>query len=320
MTIEDMGGARYLKRKVMRPLESAGLTIEPASHAMVLTPNDNGTWHITSEAFPALTMHFKDQTMSLKSSSYKFDGIYDPKTFSFSTASANQEGVTLDQDTPVLTQHQRTGKIAFTQTSTPNDDHSVSIAAHYVASEMTNQTVMHMPAPKASVEVAPAPAPVEFSYSIPTAAADVAIDKLHSSSLLDLWAYFVAHPGKDAITASQEELRGLLRGALPLLGGLKEAASVDGMTITTQMGAFSAHKFASSIELSDLAGSGKAAMAIAFDGLSVPGAELPPWTTGLIPTAADIKPSVTGFHFDAAAKEAVEDFDLKNDGFTPDQA
>ena len=315
----DTYRASFDLKQMAKPLDSFGVAIEPATTTMILTPNDNGTWRVASDAIPPIVIHLKDQTLTIGTSSYKSEGTFDPKIAAFITGTATQDGSTLDQEAPALTQHRRIGHVSASQTATPAENGSATVAGTYSFSDLTDQLSMRAPPPKASVEVAPSTPPVEFSYTIPSGSAAISVDKLRTTNLLDLWAFFVAHPNRDAIAASQDELRGLLRAALPALAGLKESASVDSLAITTQIGAFSTRKLTSSLELAELAGAGKAAMAVTIDGLTVPSADLPLWSVGLIPTFVDLRPSVAGFHFDEAAKKAVEDFDLKGDGFTPAQ-
>ncbi len=305
---------------MMRPLETFGLSVEPATQSVLLTPNDNGTWQVTSDAMPPLTMHVKDQTIAMASSTYKYQGVYDPKLGIFLDQTATQDGVTLDQEAPALVQHRRSGHTILTQKAVPADGDRANIDAHYALSDVTAQAIMRSPPPPASVEVAPAAPPVELSYTLPTSTLDVHIDRLRTWSLLDLWAFFVAHPSHDAITASQEELRGLLKAALPVLSGLKEGGATTGMTMQSQFGEFKAGKLAASLEIADLAGAGKIAVALSADDLVVPTMTLPPWSAGLLPTTLDIRPTVTGVHVDEGAKEAVDSFDLNHDGFVPEQS
>ncbi len=307
-------------RQLTRALEGFGMTVEPATSILVLTPNDNGTWRITSDVFPPLVMHYGGQTLALKSSTYKFDGTFDPKIPAFSDGSATQDGTTFDQDAPTLTQQRRIGHTTATQKAAAAENGSAAVDAHYAFSDLSDKITMRVPAPKATVEVAPTQPPTEISYTVPSGTADLSLDRLRLKNLLDLWAFFVAHPNQDSIAASQDELRGLLRSALPLLGGLKQSGSMNGFSLTTQVGPFSARQLAGSLDLTDLAAAGKAALGLTLDGLSVPSTDLPPWSVGFIPTAVDLKPTLVGFHFDEAAKEAVEDFDLKAGGFTPAQS
>lgn len=307
-------------KQMMRPLDGFGLSVEAAAQSMILTPNDDGTWHTTSDAMAPIVMHVKDQTVTMRTSSYKFDGTYDPKLGIFTDQSAAQDGSSVDQEAPTMSQHRRTGHSVLTEKAVPADGGTATLDVHYGVTDTTAQIVMRPPAPKSDDEAAPAASPVEFTYAVPTSALDVHIDKLPALKLLDLWAFLVAHPDREALKASQDDLRVLVKAALPLLGGLKESGSAEGLTVKTQLGDFAARRFGASVDIVDPAGTGSVVSTLSVDGLSVPTASLPAWSTGFLPTSIDLRPSVTGLHLDEAARIFVDDFDLKGDGLTPEQS
>ncbi len=307
-------------KAMARPLESFGVSLDPTTETLLLTPNDDGTWKVSSDALPPMTIHIKDQSIAMRSASYAFEGTFDPKLGAFTTAKATQEGATFDQDTAGTSQHRRIGRLAGSQTGVPGPGGTTSLTMGYTVSDVTDEVSIAPPHPAASVAVAPAGPPMQFSYTLPTGTVDLAAGNLHMTSLLDLWAFLVAHPNQDALVAAQDELRTILRGALPLMSDLKEGGSADDLAVTTQVGAFSAHKIASTVAFTDLSGTGTMALALSLDGLKVPSQDLPVWTAGFLPTAFDLKPTLTGFHFDEMMREAVNDFDLKTaEPFTPEQ-
>ena len=306
-------------RQLMRPLDGFGFSMEPATQSMILTPNDDGTWRVTSDAMAPIVMHVKDQTMTMQTSSYRFDGTYDPKLGVFTDQSTTQDGSSVDQEAPSTTQHRRSGHSVLTEKAVPAEANTATADVHYGLTDTTAQIVMRPPAAKSSDEVAPATPPVEFSYAVPSSALDLHIDKLPALKLLDLWAFLVAHPDREALKASQDDLRVLVKAALPLMGGLKESGSAQGLTVKTQLGDFAARSFGGSLDIVDPAGTGKVVSTLTIDGLSVPTATLPAWSTGFLPTSIDLRPTVTGLHIDEATRVLVDDFDVK-DGLTPEQS
>ncbi len=312
--------ASFDLQQMTRPFEDLGVTVEAATQSFVLAPNDDGTWHVTSDAMPPLVIHLKDQTITMKTSTYRFEGTYDPKLGLFLDQRMTQDGATTDQEAPALAQHRRSGHVVLSQKAAPVDGGRADVDIHSGVSDVTGQMTMRSPPPKASVAVEPTSPPLDISYTLPAATVDLHMDRLRAWSLLDLWAFFVAHPNREAITASQEDLRALLKAALPIVGGLKEGGSLEGLSIQTQAGEIKVGKMAGSLDVADLAGAGRVASVLSIDGLTLPSSTLPPWATGLLPTALDLSYSATGSNIDAAAREAVEDFDLKHDGLTPEQS
>ncbi len=307
----------YDYKQLARPLESFGVTIDSVSQSVLLAPNEDGTWRVTSDAMPPMVIHIKDQTITMSTSTYKFDGVFDPKLGVFTDQTATQEGSLYAQDAPAMVQHRRTGRSILTEKAVPADAGAVNVDLRYALSDITADMTGRSPPNAATGD---APPPFGFSYALPKANLGVRIDRLLATRLLDLWAFFVAHPNHDAIVASQEELRGLLLAALPLPLRLQEDSAAEGLTAKTPLGEVSARSIAAGLELAGLPGTGTVTFAIAAEGLAIPTTDLPSWMAGFVPTALDIRPSITGFHADEAAKEAVSDFDLTNaDGFRPEQ-
>ena len=143
---------------------------------------------------------------------------------------------------------------------------------------------------------------------------------MHTKDILDLWALLVAHPNHDSLVAAQDDLRGTLRAALPVLSALRETVALDRLSVTSPAGVVSAQNLGGAFDLAGLSGTGKASTRLSFDGLTVPSQTLPAWTQDLVPTALSLAVGVDGFHAAEAASEAVNDFDLKADKpFTPEQ-
>ena len=307
----------YDYKQLGRPLESFGMTIDSVSQSVLLAPNDDGTWRVTSDAMPPMVFHFKDQTITMSTSTYKFDGVFDPKLGVFTDQTATQDGSIYDQDAPAMLQHRRTGRSVLTETATSAGASGVNLDVRYALTDITAEMTGRSPPNAATGD---APPPFSLSYQLPKAGLGVRIDGLLATRLLDLWAFFVAHPSHDAIVAGQEELRGLLLAALPLPLSLKEDSAAEGLTAKTPLGDVTARSIAAGLELAGLPGTGTVNFSIAADGLGVPTTDLPAWMAGFLPTALDIRPSITGFHAEEAAKEAVADFDLNSaDGFRPEQ-
>lgn len=319
--------ATFNFKRAFAAFEHYGMTLDDASVSAQLTPREDGTWHVTYGAFPPVVLHVLSQgiaqTVTLASDTSSFDGIFDPRIPGFATATASQDGSTLNQVAPNMTQDRRYAKVTATQTATAGQDGSASVAIKYAISGLTSSLAAREALPPASpgenAAVVPQPS-TTFAYSAQSALTEASIDKLRLRDLLEVWAFFVAHPDRDSIVAGQDELRNLLRGVLPVMAGLTETGSVDAISLTTAVGPFAARKLAAALDLKNLGALGEAAMAFSADGLVVPSGGIPPWSLDLIPTTIDIHPSVSGFHFDDAAREAVADFDLgAKVPFTPEQ-
>ena len=337
VTVVPQGDAYRVTLDLAHALSGLGglhFSVDPNVSTALLTPQSDGTWAVSGAESPPLVIHAGQQTITLKAATSKFDGIYDPKLFAFKETTQIQTGYVLDQDAPNLTQERRVDRAAVTTKAVPDAAGTVSVAGHTVDTGTAADLLIKPPPAPApgpadagnSAEAGnPAvPPPLEpstpITYAMPTTTIDFGIDGLHTKELLDLWALLVAHPNHDSLATAQDELRGTLRAALPVLSALRETLAIEKLSVTSPSGVVSAQNVGAGLDLAGLAGTGKASTSFSFDGLTVPSQNLPAWTQDLVPTALSLAIGVDGFHAAEAASEAVNDFDLKADKpFTPEQ-
>lgn len=302
---------------------SLGFTLDPYTTAMVLTPLPDGTWTVASRDSPPLVVHAGAQTLTMAAATGAFEGLFDPKLRAFSSFRSEQSGYTYAQSTPTLVQNRRVDRTVLTGIGAPAEGGTVSLGAH-MALTGTAADVLFTPG-RAGAAPGDPPAPptqpgTSLSYTTPTGTVDVALDRARMGGLLDLWAFFVAHPTHDAIVAAQDELKATLRAGLPFADGLREAAAFDTVAVTTPVGVVSMTSLAGGLDLAGLAAAGKATGALSVAELAVPTGQLPAWSAGLVPTGLDLHVAVDGFHAAEAAAAAVDDVDLRRDVvITPEQ-
>ena len=314
-------------KQATKGLESFGFTMDPDLSTTVITPLPDGTWKVLITEAPPAVIHLRDQSIALKFASTHYDGIYAPRMFSFKSVDGQFTGYDYSSTGPKVVQNSHTDKLGVAFNGMPAEGGTVTGKAHEVLAGVKADVLVKpqsppQPASSTGAPAVPVPAPptTAFSYSAPSASLDLDMDKFHSKDLLDLWAFLVAHPNRDSLTAAQDELRGILRSTLPLASALKEDGTIDGLSITTPIGVFSAKTAASSIGLANLDGTAEATTRFAVGGLTVPPGQLPPWTAGLVPTEVSLAITADGLHLAEAASEAVNDFDLRSDKpFTPEQ-
>ncbi len=319
---EDYAVTLDLKRATAG-LASLGFTLDPYTSAMTLTPLPDGTWKVTSHDGPPLVLHAGAQTVSSASATAAFEGVFDPKLRAFSSLKNEQTGYTYAQMTPTSVQNRRADRIEIKGIGVAAEGGTVSTGIHSAltgtAGDVTFKPATADPAPGDPPAAAPQPG-TALSYTSPTGTLDVSLERARIDGLLDLWAFFVAHPTHDSIASAQDELKALLRGGLPFLDGVREAAAFDTVSVTTPVGAVSMKSFASGLDLAGLAATGKATGALSMNDLVIPSGQLPVWSAGLVPTGLDLHVAVDGFHAAEAAVKAVDDLDLRHEVvITPEQ-
>lgn len=307
-------------------LESFGLTVDPYTSKTVLTPQADGTWKVHSDDNPPLVVHLRDQTFSFAAASSAFDGTYDPNLRAFTSFTQKQTGTTTAQTSPTANQNRRTDSVTLTGTGVAAEGGTVTTDGHYVATGIATDILMKPPpAPAEAVPGNPAVPPpgrpgTAISATTPSGTLDVALQRLRTGALLDLWAFVVAHPDHASLVSAQDAFKGLLRAGLPFVDDVKEQGSVASLAVTTPVGLVSAKTLGVGIDAGGLASAGRAALSLAVSDLAVPPGQLPPWSSGLVPKALDLHLSVDGFHAGEAALVAVNAMDLSKDVvLTPEQ-
>ncbi|MGI3903677.1 MAG: hypothetical protein ACRYGP_14685 [Janthinobacterium lividum] len=327
VTVEPKGDAYAVTLDLKRAaagLASFGVTIDPYVTAETLTPLTDGTWKVQSNDSPPLVLHVGQQTMTFAAAASVFDGVFDPKLHAYASFRQEQTGYTSSQAAPTLDQNRRVDKIVLSQTGVPADGGTTTIAAHYTAAG-TAADIVFKPGPAAPVSgnpaVPPPPRPgTTLAYTTPDSVADIGIERLRAGTLLDLWAFVVAHPNHDSLVASQSDLKALLQAGLPLLDALKQKGSLSTLAVTTPIGVVTAKALGGSIDASGLSGTGSLSTSVSITDLAIPPAQLPPWSAGLVPKGLDLHVGLDGFHATEAAQEMVRDVDLSKDVvITPEQ-
>ena len=148
----------------------------------------------------------------------------------------------------------------MTTKAVPDAAGTVSVAGHTVDTGTATDLLIkpaQAPAPEATEAGNPAvPPPLEpsttIAYAIPTTTIDFGVDGLHTKELLDLWALLVAHPNHDSLVTAQDDLRGTLRAALPVLSAFRETLALDNLSVTSPSGVVSAQNVGGGLDLAGL--------------------------------------------------------------------
>ena len=303
-------------KAVLHPLVGFGLDLDAATYAMTVTPQDGGLWRVTSAGLPRLHFGEGERSYSVVVNGMQSDGIFDPKIPGFTSSAASYDSLsvaTLGDPGGTQTRDETGGKQSVIAKPAAREGSIDGVytgsLTHFLQDVTLDQPIKGIGG-KSS----------KFTVRSGLASQTVRLDALQIRSLLDIWAFFVAHPARDQIKTAQEELRGLLRAALPLFGHVAEDGIVASVAADTPFGAFAAQSLSGGITTTGLTQDGHLETHLKVDGISVPGDLVPAWAAGLVPTGLDIGESVSGFRLDAAADAAVAGFDLsKVDPFTPDQ-
>ena len=302
-------------KRLFQPLEALGFQLEPITYRLMLAPQDGGTWRVTNGGTTRMTAKMGDRTFSLAMNGTQFDGVFDPAVpfFTHSTSSYDSLSFGLAGGPgEIQTRDVKGGRTEVTAEKV--GDGVITIHSTQSAAETVQDSAGGPPRPGVTAPAAP-----KFSLKFGPSNDEGRVEGLRIRSLMDLWAFFVAHASEDSIKADREQLRTLVRAALPVLDHISQKTSIDTAAGKTELGEFAVKSAAASLDMNGLVADGQIGSDISLDSLTIPAGLIPSWAEGLLPTRVALKESFSGFHLDKASQEAVNSFDLTaKDPLTPD--
>ena len=154
-----------------------------------------------------------------------------------------------------------------------------------------------------------------FDVSAQSDATGVAInlDGLKTRAMLDLWAFWVAHPSRSELAANEGALKGLLSAALAGHPSFAEDIGVKKLAVRTPKGPFAFDEIKVGAGGAFAGTDSRFNEHFAASGLSLPPEVVPEIYRDFVPTSFDIAFKVSGINLTAAAEEAVADLHLAGD-------
>ncbi len=260
--------------------------------------------------------------MDAKVAALDWNGTFDENLFAFLESTMAIKGMTVSQviDDP---QNKIMTSAASSIESWTATSKSQASAAGTVDSEGTNEfsgitTVNKSEMPP---EMMAAGMP-NFSYTATAAGGQYlsAIKGFKSRQVMELLAWFVAHPTKDEIVRDQAALKQKIAAALPLWDNLNSNGNFQNVAVSTAVGNFTVASGGSGVTLSGATKSGSFGEAFGISGLTIPPGLAPPWTEGLIPSDFNIDFTLDGFDLEAPTKLFLAQADFAKDPPLPPNA
>jgi hypothetical protein len=152
--------------------------------------------------------------------------------------------------------------------------------------------------------------PLELGITAARYEARGAARGLRTAAVLDLLAWMVARPSVDDIVGTQDELRGVLTAALPVMDSATSAGEVTDLALDSPVGTFALRRATTTNEVSGIVAEGRFRSAGAIEGLVLPPGLVPDWAAGLVPQDLSLDVTVTGFDLAAPAAILIGAFDL----------
>ena len=289
------------------PAEGATMTVTPQH--LTLTDQGGGLWKVAQDETVGFTLNMPNaMDMTMQIGSLTWEGVYDESLSGFQHWSADMTDMTMVQtveptpETPgqdvtysIATTH---GEFSAVKGTTAGSDGSYT---SFGTGFRETVTIADSPA---------MPGGMMIEVSAEEVLQDGSFKGMRSAQILDLVAFFVAHPSESAIKTDQEALRGLVQGALPLFDMLGGSFAYKNVTVTTPFGGGAADSLSVTVDMAGLVADGSLREKFTVGGLTLSDGLVPDWARDLVPTSFTFDIAGAGFNLADPAAMIVGALDL----------
>ena len=288
------------------PVANGVFNIEGGSVVFSATEQPDGNWHVVSNAPLQATVKIGPQVQTVQWDGVKYDGVFSPKLGAFVSATSAAQKGTQTVSSPEVSATSGYSDVLGKLQSTPAGVDAVTTKIDQSFKDFHEELTFSIP----KKEGDPARPDIKAGFRFGSGTSTIVIDSFRARRFLDLWAFLVAHPSREAIATGQADLKAILRPLLPLFQKMSGDVAVNDVGVQTPVGAFAVKSLAGNVDFSGLVSGAKFGEDFKLAGLSIPPGLAPAWSAGLVPTAAAFGFRIEGLDLGAASKEAVEDFTL----------
>lgn len=282
------------------------LDVEP--YVLRLKPREDETWDVSGGLGPDGKIEIKaengTQTSEWTIADDSFSGVYDPALASFSAATGKNGALSMTSRDPASSSEFTAAAGTFQMQSTKNATQGIDFSALQTLTE-TVQT-MTFQAKELGTDVPVVIRSPEMSYTSGATG-------LQAQPLLDLLAFAVANAEEDKIKAEQEQLKTLLRAALPLWEQMTGAYGWRELSVGTPFGIFSSSNAKIEVAMDGVRKDATISYGMQLEDLKVPDGVAPAWSVKLLPEDIDLNIGGVGIDLEAPTAAAIDALDLNND-------
>lgn len=153
-----------------------------------------------------------------------------------------------------------------------------------------------------------------FDLSVGDSAGKASFAAYRNKAVLDLWAWFVAHPSREEMRKDPATFKELLRGLGPLFDRVDADGAVKDVAVKADMGwKVAIANVSGGIGLNGAGATGDFHPHFALSGLVVPTEVMPPWSASLAPKDIAFDVDVTGYDLSRVTDAAIAAIDLDKD-------
>jgi hypothetical protein len=294
---------------LIKKYQQDGFTASMAPTVLKATPAGNGTWAVSSTSPFKFNVTGKDSlSADMSAATSEWNGTFDEALGGFTASNYTFSGITLVEtiadptNATNLKLDYAIDTLIGTSSAVKSGDGVSDNTSSFSMSGVTSATVSNGPTGA-------------FNYTTKTDKVDYTstVKGFRMRAIMDLVAWFVAHPSKEAITADQAQLKEKVAAALPLWDNLDGGYAANNLVVGTGLGNFYMTKAGFSANANGAVKDGKLREGFSFEGLTIPAGLTPPWSAELIPTGMSFDFSLGGFDLETPAKKFLAEVDFAKD-------
>lgn len=290
--------------RVAKPFESFGVSIESEPFRFSLEPKSAGTWRVFGGEDWSFGYRFQDKSGRLTLSGLKHEGVFDPTIGAFRQSRATIRSSSSESEERGAKDKAESWDHVVEGTTEAAAGDTVRTRAGTTRRDLSQVVTVAWPPGGAAGQS------IQIAASAARERQESAIEGVKPKRLLNLWAFLVAHPSLDALTAAQAELKSLAREVMPLFDRISGTSEYEGIAVLTPVGSASASKFLFGVDMTGAVSQGGGGLLIQASDLMVASPHLPDWAKPLVPTVIDLALRGSGLDLEKAAQLALENFDL----------
>ena len=206
--VVTLNAAPYLAK-----IQTPGVKVNVDPVILTIRPKGDGQWDVSQGGSFALNWEVDGLSkVDAKIAEQSWNGVFDEATASFLTSTYVLKNVTINQVmTDPTTKAKTTASSVYeswsgNSTSTPRPDGAVDATSTINLAGVVSTTNSEIPGGQ----------PLNYTINAGKSDATGTAKGLRSKAILDLLAWFVAHPSKDLIVKDQQQLKDKILAALPL--------------------------------------------------------------------------------------------------------
>jgi hypothetical protein len=295
--------------KLLASIGAQGVSIDAAPSKANLVEQSDGAWRVTQDGYTPIIFNMKEGAASIHVDGYKFDGLFDPALYGFRNAETKMDKADIQVHAPKFDETMTFAPAQATVTGAAAGDGGYSGT---VKEEVGQITILVTPKKPEQTDGAQASSPV--SIKLGGLSYDVSLDNMRLREMLDLWAFFVAHPNRAALATDEAALKTKLRALLPFVGRVNETFAAQNVEVDTPKGVVKLGDMKGRFAADKFPSTGDMEVHFAAGAITPPAGVIPAPLSGFVPSSIDINLKYGGYDYAAAAEEAINDLHLAGEG------